>query len=386
MASSSRVRCLRSVPSCPVSRLSLGPKLRLGGGLLLFVSSLVVFGFLPFSQCVGTPDGGASATNPSCLTEGTETQCTCQDKNGSAKDLVATLSQNQNSLKIRCKQTDLKFVPESSNGKAVCPSTTTELKDCKAASTRSVSNSVEINTLLSGSPKDVSWKDVEGDNQYTSKKLVIPQEYFPSVDQKFIVGCVTSDSGTPATAMKVTVTLEAKASATQEQTVNCAYGSNSNKAHQAITLTPENNKFTLVCGDKGQILPTKYQETYCAHEDGKDAADTCKDAYSGIFPNYETTWWTKATEPPSNEYTFKIPEGQFPTEKQTFMVGCHRQTPVQDNAQKNGVDNNAQEAKPTVCTVDVTVAASAPSSAAELASGISLMLLSVASIAFSFAL
>ncbi|KEP67002.1 UNVERIFIED_CONTAM: SAG-related sequence protein SRS30A [Hammondia hammondi] len=203
------------------------------------------------------------------------------------------------------------------------------------------------------------------------KRLTIQEGNFPFVDQKFVVGCV--DQGTEDIT-KVTVTLE-ETSATQEQTVNLVFGANSNVVHQAITMTPKKSRFTLVCGDKGQILPTKYQETYCAHEDGKDAADTCKDAYSGIFLNYETTWWTKATETASNEYTFKIPEGQFPTEKQTFMVGCHGQTPAQDNAQKNGIDSTAQEAKPTVYTVDVTIAASAASSAAEFASGMALMLL-----------
>ncbi|CBZ53654.1 SRS domain-containing protein [Neospora caninum Liverpool] len=362
MAHSSGVNRPGSDVSGSVLQVSRGLGVRMGlRAILVFVSTFLFLDFPPFCGCVRAL--ADEPTDPACVTNEAVTKCTSTKTDARDKALTATLSEKKNILEIACKNPELKCAPDGLESNEVCPSTTASLKDCKNENRDSTPTPFDINTLLSGSPKDVSWRNCV-DATCTTKKLEIPPENFPFVDQKFMVGCVKGDTNDT---MKVTVTLEARASATEDQAVKCAYGVNSNKAHQTVTLTPEKNSFTLACGDQGDILPTNYKKEYCVSESGNEASDSCTGAYNGIFPNYEETWWT--TTPHTNEYKFTIPEGQFPAEEQKITVGCQKKATAEPGKQRT----ESEEKGSSVCSVDVTVVASAASSAAST-SGMAVML------------
>ncbi|CBZ53652.1 SRS domain-containing protein [Neospora caninum Liverpool] len=369
MALSSRVNRPGSEASGSVLQVSRGFEVRMGlRVILVFVSTFLLLDFASFFGCVRTL--AEEPTEPACVTTGAVTKCTCtKPAEASNTDITATLSEEKNALEIGCKSHELKCAPDGLESNEVCPSTTASLKDCENGQRGSNPTPFDINTLLSGSSKNVSWKscNAAGDDACTTKKLEIPRENFPFVDKSFVVGCVENSS--KENKMKVTVTLEARASATEEQTVTCAYGVNSNKAHQTVTLTPEKNSFTLVCGDQGDVLPTNYKEKYCVSEIGTAASESCTGAYNGVFPNYEETWWTTTAN--TDEYRFTIPEGQFPADEQKITVGCQKKATAEPGKQRT----ESEEKGSSVCSVDVTIVASA-ASPATLTSGMVVVWLS----------
>ncbi|EPR64506.1 SAG-related sequence SRS30D [Toxoplasma gondii GAB2-2007-GAL-DOM2] len=357
MAVSSRVYCPGSGATCnlhPISR-----RLGVQKGLRVLVSVVLAFAlcdFLHFPVGVRATSEPEAAPDPSCVVGETATKCTCKSQESAAnKALTATLSEEKNVLEIGCQPTEQQCAPDGLSKNLVCPAATTELKDCKKPEEKSANTPFDVNSLLIGSPK-ISWQSCE-DSECTTKRLTIPRENFPFVDHKFVVGCLKTDT----TTMKVAVTLQARASSTQEQTVRCAYGTQSNAKHQTITLTPGKNSFTLVCGSEGEVLPTKYNEAYCVSENGKEAAAHCTGAYTDIFPNYKQTWWSTAN---INEFTFQVPDGEFPSEEQKITVGCQKKTQATPPAQSQGKRTTPEEANSTVCTVDVTISPSTASSAA----------------------
>ncbi|CBZ53656.1 SRS domain-containing protein [Neospora caninum Liverpool] len=366
MAPSPRVNRPGSDVSGSVLQVSRGLGVRMGlRVILVFVSMFLLSDFPSCPGCVRAL--ADEPTDPACVIAGAVTKCTCTSKEVTNKDLTATLSQEKNVLEIACKKDQLKCAPDGLESNEVCPSTTPSLKDCKNEKQDSPPAPFNINTLLSGSSPSVSWQPcADGVPPCTTKQLTIPPENFPFVDQKFMVGCVEAET---TDTMKVTVTLEARPSETEDQTVNCAYGVNSNKAHQTVTLTPEKNSFTLACGDQGDILPTNYKEEYCMSETGTEASKSCTGAYEGIFTNYETTWWT--TESDANAYKFTIPDGQFPAEEQKITVGCQRTTSAEPGKQSTKTD----EKDSSVCSVDVTIVGSA-ASPVKLTSGMAVVWLS----------
>ncbi|KYK71318.1 SAG-related sequence SRS30C [Toxoplasma gondii TgCatPRC2] len=374
MGNSSCVRCPGSVTPGRGSQFFRGLGLRMGLTVLaLFVSTFVRSGYVSFAVAAKAQGGETPPSDPTCVVEGAVTKCTCRNQTVKNPDVTAIVSEQQNGLQISCNAAHLKCAPDNLQDNTVCPATITSLYECKQTAIKTVT-SVEINSLLNGSPS-LQWQNGDSVPECTSRKLTIPPENFPFVDEKFIVGCIkegTNDS------MKVAVTLQARASATKEQTVTCAFGVNSNKVHQTVTLSPEKNSFTLVCGTAGQVLPTKFDENYCVTADTTDAADSCTEAYGGILPNYEKTWWTKSSN--ANEYTFKIPDDRFPPEEQKITVGCQKKKISDPNNQTSRSD----EKDSSVCTVDVTIAPSAASSAS--VSTMAILLLSSVGIVSSIAL
>ncbi|CBZ53659.1 SRS domain-containing protein [Neospora caninum Liverpool] len=363
----------RSEAACAESPSSGNRGVRKRRVLLVFVSSIMLFDSFSFSWCVRALGDPGSASDPSCLTEGSVIMCVCNNKPSDQKDLTAIVSEKRNALQISCKTDALTCAPGGLQGTNVCPSTTTTLADCKTAPFRGSTAPVDINSLLIG-PTTVSWENA--DNAVagcTSKKMTVPPENFPLVDQKFIVGCV--DRSDQSGSMKVTVTIEARASTMQDHIVKCAYGKKSNPAHQAVTLSPEKNSFTLVCGTAGEVLPTTYETNYCISDNGDDATASCQGSYAEIFPNYEQTWWTTTAN--TNEYKFTIPDGQFPAEEQKITVGCQKTT-TESGKQRT----DSEEKDSSVCSVDVTIVASAASSAA-LTSGLAVTLVSIVGIFYT---
>ncbi|KFG51700.1 SAG-related sequence SRS30C [Toxoplasma gondii p89] len=374
MGNSSCVRCPGSVTPCRGSQFFQGLGLRMGLTVLaLFLSTFVRSGDVSFAVAANAQGEETPPSDPTCVVEGAVTKCTCRNQTVQKPDVTAIVSEQQNGLQISCNAAHLKCAPDNLQDNTVCPATITSLYECKQTAVKTVT-SVDINSLLNGSPS-LQWQNGDSVPECTSRKLTIPPENFPFVDEKFIVGCIkegTNDS------MKVAVTLQARASATKEQTVTCAFGVNSNKVHQTVTLSPEKNSFTLVCGTAGQVLPTKFDENYCVTADKTDAADSCTEAYRGILPNYEKTWWMKSSN--ANEYTFKIPDDQFPPEEQKITVGCQKKKISDPNNQTS----RSNEKDSSVCTVDVTIAPSAASSAS--VSAMAILLLSSVGIVSSIVL
>ncbi|CBZ50820.1 srs domain-containing protein [Neospora caninum Liverpool] len=274
-----------------------------------------------------------------------QTTCTClSTEAGKPKVLQATLSAAKSALQLVC-QSDLKCAPDGLSEKQVCPESTTDLKDCKA---NGPTECVNVTTLLTGNIETVRWEEVNVDSKNPKpKRLTIPTENLPYTDKKFIVGCLDKEGNNAK--CKLTVTLEARESVTENQTVTCAYGKTSNPTHQTITLSPSQNSFTLVCGSEGEVLPTEYQNTYCVSQAGTNASAECCGNYTEVIPAYESNWWKEDRS--SHSFTLAIPEDGFPEEATNITVGCQQKgADTSNNARDEAVSDS-----PTVCSVDVTI-------------------------------
>ncbi|PFH36103.1 SAG-related sequence [Besnoitia besnoiti] len=339
-------------PTIPVVSGVLGRGLQGKGGngsrVRLAIASVCV-GAILVSASASLPTTGAqpepAATE--CVANDTEVKCACElTSDGAKKTMSAVLSQDKNTLRFECKSKTAECVKPDEAGTVVCQAGTSDLSDCK----------VELSTLLAGDSKSVKWVpcELEGEHCKQCASLTIPQNNFPYVDQKFAVGCKEQNASNLCI---VGVTLEARPSATNAQTVTCAYGASSNGSHQTVKLSPTQSSFTLVCGEKGEVLPAQYNKHYCS-SDSQEAEKTCSEDYTSILPGYDGSWW-EATEA-SNTYTLSIPADKFPKEETKIVVGCQQQQPVAPPP--SGKKEGKKEPSPTVCSVDVTIAAGSVSS------------------------
>ncbi|PFH36078.1 SAG-related sequence [Besnoitia besnoiti] len=279
----------------------------------------------------------AESTSSTCETRGKQIWCNCGQSAGD-NSLSAVLSRENNVLSVTC--------PE---GQKCAPS---ELKDklvCQLGADAFTSCALDLHTLLAGRPSNAVWKDCSEAQKAAEapcKTLTLPQENFPFIDAGFFVGCEQGGE----TKCTVAVTLEARPSTTEGQIVTCAYGTTSNPSHQAVTLNPSQNSLTLVCGDKGEVLPQRYDEAYCSSE-LKGDEDSCEGNYSWILPGYDLKWWTRHAD--SNSFTLSIPPERFPAEEAKIIVGC-RHTKAAAYSQRD----QELASSSTVCNVDVTIEAS----------------------------
>ncbi|CBZ52220.1 SRS domain-containing protein [Neospora caninum Liverpool] len=283
------------------------------------------------------------------------TTCTCLKDDSQTTTLSATLSEETNVLQVSC-QTDLKCAPDELNGKNVCPGNTEQLYQCKSGGS---SKCINVNSLLISSDSSVTWDTVSNTTGSTTKKLTIPNERFPFTDKKFVVGCL-KNQGT-ADHCKVTVTMAARATAKNDQTVTCAYGASSNKEPQTITLSPSQNTFTLVCGTDGDILPSTYQKKYCGSSENNTTSACEEKDYTSIITTYQETWWQKTPEG-TNVYTLEIPPNDFPTESANIVVGCKTTATNELKMEEEPSETDSS----SVCKVVVTIEALANSSSATM--------------------
>ncbi|PFH36086.1 SAG-related sequence [Besnoitia besnoiti] len=287
-----------------------------------------------------------------CVASESETVCTCDNKTQLTTPLVASLSDKRNVLNLECRD-GLHYAPDGLSRKKVCDANSSTLK----CGEDNGPPCMDIDDLLAGSPTNVQWTEVKKKATGQPKSLTIPPENIPYIDGHFVVGCLDSASNeTPK--CKVAVTVEARASLTDGQTVTCAYGASSNPSHQAVTLSPSKNSFTLVCGEKGTVLPTNYQTSFCS-PGSEDAKKSCEGDYQTILPGYEGKWWEKREG--AESYTLSIPVDKFPKEQARIVVGCEQKD------ERANVKNTAPSGKgPTVCSVDVTIEAGASASPSSL--------------------
>ncbi|PFH36805.1 SAG-related sequence [Besnoitia besnoiti] len=314
--------------------------------LLFFVSAAA----LPKGTPLSVLEARATESNCAPPAQSVRTKCAC-DANAAALDLEATISEGTNELEIHCKA-NLSYSPEGLEGSKVCSANFADLAQCKLKSDKS--GCIDVNTLLLSTSPPVNWQpstNVPGGDQ--PKVLSVPKEKLPYIDGQFIVGC--SDSKGSTTKCKVAVTVAARATETKDQQVTCSYGKDSNKKHQTITLSPSQNSFTLVCGEKGEIVQTNYKKTYCDVSEENAAVKDCHGKYKDILPGYEEAWWTDGEE---KSFTFTIPEDKFPMAGAKMMVQC------QKAEEKQVKDPTAPAPQPSVCSVDVIIeSAGVPSSA-----------------------
>ncbi|PFH36807.1 SAG-related sequence [Besnoitia besnoiti] len=297
----------------------------------------------------------AQQTNK-CTTSGVRTKCSCEiEQTGDANPLGATLSEDTNEFEIYCKP-NFQYAPAQLTGSIACPAGTQKLTDCKGDVKPPLC--LDVKTLLYDETKALQWTEgKEGEPSKNTKVLSIPKDNFPFVDGQFLVGC-SDDSST--TKCKVAVTVAARATETKDQQVTCSYGKDSNKKHQTITLSPSQNSFTLVCGEKGEIVQTNYKKTYCDVSEENAAVKDCHGKYRDILPGYEEGWWTDGEE---KSFTFTIPEDKFPKVGAKMMVQC--QKVVEEKPQEKELQVPAPAPpQDSVCSVDVTIeTGGSPSSA-----------------------
>ncbi|CBZ54532.1 SRS domain-containing protein [Neospora caninum Liverpool] len=309
---------------------------------LSFFSSVRAQDETPKSKCVVDSQTGT-------------TRCTCDNTDESPQTFAATLSEDQTVLQVSCKSNaQLQCAPEQLNGDKVCPATASKLNQC--GSSNSSSASIPLSDILVDPGKSVTWSrdTTESSDQCTTQQLTVPKQNFPYTDKKFVVGCVQKSGNTDQ--CTVTVTVAARASAKNGQTVTCAYGTSSNKEPQTITLSPSQNAFTLVCGTDGEIVPSTYQQHYCDSSENGTTGDCQERDYTSILTAYQDTWWQQ-TE--NSSYTLQIPPTDFPEEPANIMVGCKK-----SKVSKRGQTSETEPS--TVCKVLVTIEASPNSSSATM--------------------
>ncbi|PFH36809.1 SAG-related sequence [Besnoitia besnoiti] len=283
--------------------------------------------------------------------EGVRTKCTCESS-AKAPDLQATISEETNELEIHCKG-GLNYAPDGLVSSNVCSADADAVCACQVTGHKSVC--IDVNSLLLATSTPAKWEPVtEGRTNDKPKALIIPKDKLPHVDGEFLVGC--SDSGS-TTKCKVAVTVAARATETKDQQVTCSYGKDSNKKHQTITLSPSQNSFTLVCGEKGEIVQTNYKKTYCDVSEENAAVKDCHGKYRDILPGYEEGWWTDGEE---KSFTFTIPEDKFPTARAKMMVQCQ----IAEEKHVKALAPAAPE--PSVCSVDVSIEGDGSASAASM--------------------
>ncbi|KEP60503.1 UNVERIFIED_CONTAM: SAG-related sequence SRS38A [Hammondia hammondi] len=339
-ASTSRLPVTRGVPV----KLYLASRLELVS-LLLIATTAGLSGYQPSFVTRAVADEPAKASACVEQVNGGQTMCMCLSTQQTTQLLEATLSTTKSSLYLVC-QSSLKFIPQAPDNKQVCPAHMAVLKKCTGSGEGNTS--IDVTTLLGGATHEIKWQNVKDVKGNTKKKLIIPPENLPYVEKKFTVGCADAN-GEPK--CKLTVTLEARASVTEDQTVTCAYGKTSNQEHQSIKLSPSHNRFTLVCGDDGEVLPKEYQSNFCDVVKEQDASTAdCTGNYTKVIPAYETKWWDY--DPRSTAYSLVIPEGGFPKEGTKIMVGCQKRKGAESPAK---VKEEASADSSTVCSVDVTV-------------------------------
>ncbi|PFH36082.1 SAG-related sequence [Besnoitia besnoiti] len=319
--------------------------------LSILASLVICFGFQSFSTVRAVT---AQTVTTDCVPEDNKTTCSCEEQGvkESGKQLSAILSKDRSVLTVDCKGA-LKFAPKVAADNRVC-SAQEDLPAC----------TLSLHKLLAGNSPDVNWTECEtnGKTKGECKSLSIPQERLPFTDQQFAVGCVSADNQKKC---RVAVTMKARASLTEGQTVTCAYGAGSNQLHQTVKLNPTHNSFTLVCGEKGEVFPQKYDETFCTSEP-KGNEEACSGNYQSVLPGYEKDWWKEDKK--ARSFTFSIPVDQFPREPTKIIVGCQ-------HSEKSSTDQESDEEvpAPTACSVDVTIESRASALSAAIIGELSLL-------------
>lgn len=246
-----------------------------------------------------------------------------------------TISEAKNTLTLACNGAEVAAVPSTLNKGTVCVSAPEKtLKTCKAANA-GPNDTTTVSQLL-GSESEIVWLAKEK-SASASYGLKIEKKDFPYLDKTFFVGCMKE---TPDNFQcQVNVTVKARASSVDSQVATCSYGESSNPSALEVTMTPEKNTFTLVCGKEGTSVPEEFKTDFCPGDDVGECRTPSP--YGSILPGFASEWWSTSTD--GSQHTLTIPAEHFPAKEQSFLVGC---VPRKETATKSQT--------PT-CSVKVTV-------------------------------
>nr|AAX38597.1 tachyzoite surface protein [Neospora caninum] len=223
---------------------------------------------------------------------------TCLPKQGNADQWVALVYDSQHSITFACDGgTPLpsKLLSED-DGLIVCNESDGE-DECEK-------NAAPLSTFLPGAKKE--W--VTGTLQQ-GIKITIPDEHYPATSKAFRVGCKAGKN-----VCLLNVYVQSRESEVIGQVAHCAYSSNVRL--RPITVNPENNGVTLICGPDGKAFPDDYMNHHCTE------LDECKERpYSAVFPGFSSSFWTGEASGVAGA-TLTIPKDQFPSTAQTIYLGC----------------------------------------------------------------
>ncbi|PFH36818.1 SAG-related sequence [Besnoitia besnoiti] len=88
-----------------------------------------------------------------------------------------------------------------------------------------------------------------------------------------------------------------------------------------MRISSSQNSFTLLCRDKGQIVQTNYQKSFCPVSDAKGTGTNCNTDCTTTLPGYKRGWWTGDRK---KGFTFTVPKDDFPQNEANFMVECQK--------------------------------------------------------------
>ncbi|EPT28137.1 SAG-related sequence SRS36D [Toxoplasma gondii ME49] len=307
--------------------------------------------------------GRAAARNkitPNCMASDNITACVCKEsetaslrKDGQSDS--ATLSESINSVTIQCPTTgDFKFVPSTVTDVCTAEETNMTLKTCEGD-----------NNNKKTSPITAFLVDVDGSNapewtvatpESKTHSLTLPAENFPRVDKKFFAGCLKTSSSRQRNAdveCLVKVDVKARTSAVRDGVLICAYGDKSNTSVPEVTLNAENNSLTIQCGEEGEMQPDPKSLT--AYHCTDTNIENCKTVVNltEVMPSFAKSWWTE-DDKNGKAPKLVIPEGGFPAQEETIVLGCNVRSKVSSKGQKEQANTTAT--LPT-CRVKVTLTA-----------------------------
>ncbi|KEP61411.1 UNVERIFIED_CONTAM: SAG-related sequence SRS16A [Hammondia hammondi] len=242
-----------------------------------------------------------------------------------------------------------------------------ESNGCTIESSKVSGQEVELQRLL-GAKRSIQWTQ-KTDTSNLEKQpntewiLELLESDLPLTQKTFFVGCqkttsARTDSETTVSTCTVTVNVEARASAAENNIVTCAYGKDSNTNPLQVDMTTENNTLTVDCGSEGTLSPETTSAQYCDPQ--STDLKNCTKKFVDILPKFVTDWWTNLTS--ANASTLTIPTTDFPDSEQQFRLGCVPNTAPQSDPSDSRVVEQPQVSAPTTCSVLVTVKAASSAS------------------------
>ncbi|PFH35263.1 SAG-related sequence [Besnoitia besnoiti] len=279
------------------------------------------------------------------------TTCICGDGAAGKRSAdAATLSQSTNTVIVQC-QSSFSFVPSD---KSVCngQASLDSMRFCTDSNQRTQKGLTPLADYLTPSVDSVQWQ-----TSMQSHSLTFPSGNFPLSDRDFFVGC--KKDGTEICLVNVHVKAR-QSRLTDSNTLVCAYGADSNSSVSEAVINFNKNSLTVDCGADGEVplqdnRPIVYHCTDPAKEECKGVVD-----FKSILPGFSEEWLT--VDEGHHGVKLVIPEGGFPTEPKTIVLGCNRR----DSAARQvpEVPMGGSSAKPLpLCRVKVTLKTHASSAA-----------------------
>nr|AAP06248.1 surface antigen 5A [Toxoplasma gondii]AAQ63827.1 SAG5A [Toxoplasma gondii] len=291
----------------------------------------------------------------SCTRSENLTTCACKEVSAANRQVgsstgTATLSELSNGLTIECPKTTYEFVPKEPTHVCIAKeSTSAILQACKATPTKNPIKDLLIQTTQTKVPE---WTTTNPGGH----SLILPPETFPIVDKSFFAGCLKTSSrrqrNTDVECL-VKVDVKARTSAVRDGVLICAYGDKSNTSVPEVTLNAENNSLTIQCGEEGEMQPDPKSLT--AYHCTDTNIENCKTVVNltEVMPSFAKSWWTE-DDKNGKAPKLVIPEGGFPAQEETIVLGCNVRSKVSSKGQKEQANTTAT--LPT-CRVKVTLTA-----------------------------